>query len=228
MPVTTSPASTPAPANAESRPTAAVVAADAALRERLSALLRTDGLEVLVETSTADELAGAGLHPHVVVLGLEGTRARPLLRAARIELTSSRFVAVIQRGSEHTVSRALKEGIGGIVLTNSAPTTLAATVRAVAAGQLVVPREFERDLAPPALSNREKQVLGLVVLGFSNQEIAQKLFLAESTVKSHLYTAFGKLGVRSRQEAAAMILDSESGLGLGVLAINGSALASPA
>jgi DNA-binding NarL/FixJ family response regulator len=62
----------------------------------------------------------------------------------------------------------------------------------------------------------------MVVLGFSNAEIAKKLVLSESTIKSHLSSAFHKLGVRSRTEAAEMILDSNSGIGTGILAISGS------
>jgi DNA-binding NarL/FixJ family response regulator len=56
-------------------------------------------------------------------------------------------------------------------------------------------------------------------MGFTNQEIANKLLLAESTVKSHLTSIFSKLGVRGRSEAAALVLDPTSGLGTGVLAI---------
>ena len=70
------------------------------------------------------------------------------------------------------------------------------------------------------LSAREKQILGLVVMGLMNSEIAARLFLAESTVKSHLSSAFRKLGVRSRTEASELILDPERGLGTGILAIS--------
>jgi DNA-binding NarL/FixJ family response regulator len=65
----------------------------------------------------------------------------------------------------------------------------------------------------PAFSHREKQVLRLVADGLTNSEIAERLFLSESTVKSHLSTAFAKLGVRSRKEAAALVLDPEGALG---------------
>ena len=64
-----------------------------------------------------------------------------------------------------------------------------------------------------------KQILGMVVLGFSNAEIAAKLYVSESTVKSHLSSAFATIGVRTRKQAAALILDPGSGFGTGILAI---------
>jgi DNA-binding NarL/FixJ family response regulator len=60
----------------------------------------------------------------------------------------------------------------------------------------------------------------MVVMDFSNAEIAQKLFLSESNVKNHLSSAFAKLGVKSRSAAAELILDGESGLGPGILRIS--------
>jgi DNA-binding NarL/FixJ family response regulator len=74
-------------------------------------------------------------------------------------------------------------------------------------------------LESESLSIREKQVLSMLVMGFTNAEIAAKLFLAESTVKSHLSSAYTKLGVRSRKDAATMILDPVAGLAPGILTI---------
>jgi DNA-binding NarL/FixJ family response regulator len=71
----------------------------------------------------------------------------------------------------------------------------------------VVPRTLSRQVLKPVFSHREREILGLVAEGATNREIADHLFLAESTVKSHLSTAFTKLGVRTRAEAAALVLD---------------------
>jgi DNA-binding NarL/FixJ family response regulator len=116
---------------------------------------------------------------------------------------------------------ALNAGAAGVALFEELGSTFVPCLEALLAGQICVPRAFGRQVDPPALSSREKQILGLVVMGYMNGQIAERLFLAESTVKSHLSSAFGKLGVRSRNEAVSMILDPDRGLGMGILALVG-------
>ena len=130
------------------------------------------------------------------------------------------IVVVSGSGGRRAVHDALNAGASGFVADADVEVRLAPTVRAVQAGQVVVPAEFREAVAGPLLSPREKQVLSMVVLGFANLEIANRLFLAESTVKSHLSSAYRKLGVRSRQEATALILNSSEGLGLGILSLS--------
>ena len=55
-------------------------------------------------------------------------------------------------------------------------------------------------------------MLALLVAGLTNRQIAARLYLAESTVKTHVTSAFSKLGVRSRKDAAAILLDPAEGL----------------
>jgi two-component system NarL family response regulator len=116
------------------------------------------------------------------------------------------------------VRRALEAGADGVVFEAELESALSLTVRAVIAGQTVVPAAGRMELDRPTLSTREKQVLRLVVSGMSNKSIAGELYLAESTVKCHLSSAFSKLGVRSRNEAADLILHSGAANGAGVLA----------
>lgn len=113
--------------------------------------------------------------------------------------------------------RALRSGADGIVFDDELRRALAPTAQALLAGQLAMPRALRRHVAPRALSHREKQILLLVVQGFTNGQIAHRLCVAESTVKTHLSSAFSKLDVGSRAEAAALVLDPEEGYGLGVL-----------
>lgn len=117
-------------------------------------------------------------------------------------------------------ARAVNALVEGAALASEFRRTLLPTLQAVSAGQCVVPRTVRELLDRPPLSPRERQVLAMVVLDFSNAEIARKLVVTESNVKSHLTSAFSKLGVSSRSAAAELILDHESGLGPGILRIS--------
>jgi DNA-binding NarL/FixJ family response regulator len=116
---------------------------------------------------------------------------------------------------------ALGAGVMGVVLSGVLGSTLVPCVAAVCAGQVCVPKSQARQVEAASLSARERQILGLVVMGYMNSEIAVQLTVAESTVKSHLSSAFTKLGVKSRHEAVDLILDSERGLGMGILGLGG-------
>jgi DNA-binding NarL/FixJ family response regulator len=134
-------------------------------------------------------------------------------------LPQTRIVAVMPEDSRRGVRRALEAGADGVVFESNLDATLSLTVRAVFAGQTVVPAAGRLELDRPTLSTREKQVLRMVVAGMSNKSIAGELYLAESTVKCHLSSAFSKLGVRSRNEAADLILHSGADNGGDMLAV---------
>jgi DNA-binding NarL/FixJ family response regulator len=194
----------------------------AILEEQGLAFTSFDGVEDLLERCTEEA-------PALVVLWIEGAISSSpaqqceLLRRS-IEQTP---IVLVCAGIERWELRAaLAAGAAGLVLENEMPHTLRPCLEAVQAGQICVPRQHWRQIDPPALSAREKQILGLVVMGYMNSQIAEQLFLAESTVKSHLSSAFGKLGVRSRNEAVNLILDPERGLGMGILALGGEPLES--
>jgi DNA-binding NarL/FixJ family response regulator len=173
--------------------------------------------------STVEQLLAAcagGQAPRIVAVAQSGADVtRTAIKELREALPGARIVAVI--GEPRGVRRILKAGADGVVLEGELEAALEVTIQAVNAGQIVVARELRADVERDALSFRERQILGLVVLGFTNGEIAGQLCLAESTIKSHLSTAFSKLGVRSRKEAVALILDPDEGLGTGILAISG-------
>lgn len=109
---------------------------------------------------------------------------------------------------------------GGLVDVADLDRALGPTVLAVAARQVAVPAAALAAARRPLLTNREKQVLALVVMGLGNREIGGRLHLSESTVKSHLFASYRKLGVNSRGEATRLILDPETGTGLGILEIS--------
>lgn len=180
---------------------------DAAARRAAARLLTAAGLEV-----------GAG--GAVVCVLAQGA---PDERLHRIEHAADRhpgaFVVATMPSdtSGSTLRRAMRGGVHGIVLDDRLDDALAPTIQAVLAGQLVVPPALRRLLAPQALSHREKQIMRLVVAGYTNQQIAHELYVSQSTVKTHLSSAFAKLHARSRAEAAAVVLDPESGYGPAIL-----------
>jgi DNA-binding NarL/FixJ family response regulator len=136
------------------------------------------------------------------------------------ERHSGPIVALLAELPSVRGARAVNALVEGAALAREFRRTLLPTLQAVSAGQCVVPRTVRELLERPPLSPRERQVLAMVVLDFSNAEIARKLVVTESSVKSHLTSAFSKLGVSSRSAAAELILDHESGLGPGILRIS--------
>lgn len=157
-----------------------------------------------------------------------GAAELTLFTDLRQEYPELLIVVVCETANGRSARRALDASINGLVVADQVETALAQTVSAVLAGQTVVPRDLHASILKPSLSFREKQILGMVVMGFTNSEIGANLYLAESTIKSHLSSAFSKLGVRSRSEAAALILDPHGSLGTGILAITGNDRTSPA
>ena len=200
----------------------ALCGSDRDFRDRVAVALEAGGHAVLARSASGDGLLASciGHDPACIVVAAQ----RPdrstvtIVRLVRSRLEDVPAVLVCKRGRISDVRRALELGIDGIVLEEGLD-ALGPVVEAVCAGQVSAPSEQRQALRARALTAREKQVLMLVVAGLTNPQIAAELFLAESTVKSHLSSAFGKLGVSSRSEAVALILDPERGrrLGIGVV-----------
>jgi DNA-binding NarL/FixJ family response regulator len=186
-----------------------VVAGREALeRERLREVLEDDGMEIAFEAMDASELLVVVQieQPDIAVLAVDpalfdAPRALCELKAHFPDLP---VVVVSSQSGQRPISKALRNGATGYVYIDQID-ALPSALRAVAAGMTVVPADVRRHAVPPAFSHRERQVLDLAVRGYTNTQIARELFLAESTVKSHLSACFRKLGVSSRSEAAAAL-----------------------
>lgn len=199
-----------------------LVVQDRAVGCRIADALAEGGLALAAQATCPDQMvAAAAVRPDVVVLAgpASSTQRAVDIRSVVERLPGVEIVIVSSAPGGRGVRKALNAGAAGFVFEFELAATLAITVRAVAAGQVAVPRQLVHHVDKAALSAREKQILGMVVLGFQNQEIAAKLHLAETTVKSHLSSTFKKLDVGSRQEAAALVLDHREGLGPGILGI---------
>jgi DNA-binding NarL/FixJ family response regulator len=178
-------------------------------RERIEAALGKPGsplhfLDGEAELAALDSAAPAIL---ILVCDLDRPTGMATLRRVRRVLQDPAIVAVSAPATATGVRRGLDAGAAAIVFEPMIESTLAVTVSAVGSGQAVVPRELRASVQRPTLSHRERQVLTYVCDGLTNSQIAEQLFLSESTVKSHLSSAFAKFGVRSRREAAALFLE---------------------
>jgi DNA-binding NarL/FixJ family response regulator len=195
----------------------AVVSLDELLVQRIRDALHRGSVELLDRSADVAGLSPAAADADAIVLAGSRTAAgqRALLRAAAGRFPGVPTVMVASLSS-NGVRKALDAGASGVVLEADIEVALPETVRAVAAHQLVVPHRLRHAIRPP-LSHREKETLALVARGLTNRQIAGQLFLAESTIKTHLASIFAKLGVSTRSEATALVLDPEENLGLSVV-----------
>jgi DNA-binding NarL/FixJ family response regulator len=190
-----------------------------AMRSRIAIALGERDLETsLVELEGVRQLFGLeGVEASAIVVlvcDVDQPREMANLRRLRREMREPGIIAISPVATGTGVRRALDAGADAIVFESELESTLAVAVSAVASGQSVVPRKLRASVERPAFSHRERQVLAFVSRGLTNAQIAEKLFLSESTIKSHLSSAFSKFGVRSRKEAASLFIELEQPTGI--------------
>ncbi|MFD7257856.1 response regulator [Streptomyces sp. NPDC059874] len=200
------------------------------VREGFSVLLNAmEGIEVVGEAVDGREAVAqvAALRPDVVLMdirmpemnGLEATRE---IVAAD---TDAKVLVLTTFDLDEYVYQALRAGASGFLLKDASARQLADGVRVVAAGEaLLAPSvtkrliaEFSklseaRRFADPAgvgeLTERETEVLVLIAQGLSNAEMADRLVVAESTIKTHVSRILVKLGLRDRTQAAVFAYET--------------------
>jgi DNA-binding NarL/FixJ family response regulator len=206
----------------------AVCAADPTLLTRIAAALELAGHEIALACDSTPELV-AGVRreiPDIVVraFAFEPFTSTEDVERLRNELAGAPLVLVASGFVGGSCRALVQDGLEGLVHERQLEHALAPTIDAVLSGQLCVPAPMRTTIAQPVFSHREKQVLELLLAGLTNGEIAARLFLSESTVKSHLASSFRKLGVSSRAEAARSVLAPDSGLELRGLSVNRPAI----
>jgi DNA-binding NarL/FixJ family response regulator len=180
---------------------------------------RTRAREILLSAGLAplcDQISDA----EVVLAELSGSPGEQRRRArSAVAAIAAPLVLLTDSGGAVDLQRLLETGARGIVLNSRLEATLVPTLLAVRSGQLCAPAETEGRAKPVALSRREKEVMTLVVMGLSNADIARRLHVGETTVKAHVAASLRKLGVRSRVEAAELMLDPDERAGTGVISL---------
>ena len=189
-----------------------LIAQDAELRSRIAAALAEHDLQAPTEIDSPSSFAGLNTDASTILIfvcDVEVPQEVTSLRRLCREASEPAVVVISPPATGAGVRRTLDAGADALVFDSELEMTLAASLRAVASGQSVVPRKLRAGVERPNLSHREHQVLALVCEGLTNAEIAERLYLAESTVKSHLASVFTKFGVHSRKEAVAVFAELE-------------------
>src|SRR4051794_31200875 len=162
--------------------TVAIIGNDSALVETITAAARAADLPVVASSPSP---AVKALPPaEVAILAAPGGDLKEHVEPACESTGGSVLIVAGERSLR--MRDVLAAGANGLVWTGDVERLLPSAAAAVASGQVVFPGDVREQLRRPALSNREKQILGMVVLGLSNAEIANKLYVEESTVKTHL------------------------------------------
>lgn len=179
-----------------------------------SALNLEPDMEVVAEARTGREAvdAYARVRPDVVVMDyqlpeLNGAEATAAIRAASPD---ARVIILSVYKGEEDVHRAVAAGAAGYLPKSSEPNELLDAIRVVHRGRRYFPQAIDAALAQRAarteLSDREREVLAMLVKGRSNKEIGAALGISENTVKVHTTKVFEKLGVADRLEAVTVAI----------------------
>ena len=203
-------------------PIRVMVADDHAMvRSGLAAfLMASEGLELVGEAANGLEAVrlSAQVQPVVVLMdmvmpGMDGPTAIKEIHTAQ---PAVQIIALTSFPEEDLIQRALEAGAISYLLKNVGADELADAIRRAKDGRSTLAPEAAQALILRArqpthtydLTQREREVLALMVKGLSNPEIAQRLIVGRSTAKFHVSSVLTKLGVSSRTEAVALALQN--------------------
>ncbi|MEW6029761.1 MAG: response regulator transcription factor [Chloroflexota bacterium] len=203
-----------------------LLADDQALfREGLDTLLSVHkDIQVVGQAANGQEAVDLALklRPDVILMDMQMPVLNGVGATRRVtqSLHECRIIALTTFDDKETIFDALRAGAVGYLLKDVGSAQLAESIRRTAHGDSIldpsvaakVVAEFSRvsslvtatrsEVLPEPLSEREVEVLKLLTLGLSNQEIAERLFISAGTAKTHIHNLCGKLGVHNRTEAA--------------------------
>ncbi|WP_067517131.1 two-component system response regulator NarL [Endozoicomonas ascidiicola] len=197
------------------------------LRKGLAQLINEEeGLFVTGEAGSGQDgvQLALTLEPDLILLdlnmkGMDGLETLKILRAEGVD---SRVVVLTVSEHREDVARMFRAGADGYLLKDMEPEELLIRIKESASGRLVVDDRLAEVLASilrpvqeekdplEVLTSKEHEVLNLVAEGLANKMIARQLAISEGTVKVHVKRLLKKLGVRSRVEAAILVVKQHS------------------
>lgn len=191
------------------------------VRKGLRTLLEEfDDVEVIAEAADGEmaiDLARAQC-PDVVLMDMVMPRMNGVDATVNIRrhCPNTQIVALTSFSDEDNVQAALKAGVVGYLMKNVSGDELASAIRRAHAGQSTLAPEAAQVLIrattrPPALGHdlteRELEVLALMIEGLNSREIGEQLVISSSTVKNHVSSILAKLGTTSRTQAVALAVE---------------------
>ena len=210
--------------NSSPRPVRVVLAdPDALYRERIQEMFQAEPDLWLLDG--ACDVAGAPLavetlSPDVLLISASSDARQTVTVLDRVNRApgTAKVILLVLLENQDFFVRAVRAGCRGILHKESAPDLLLKCIRKVSEGELwldrattaQVLRQFtddhppqrpkDRDSKNSPLSPREREIVGLVIQGYKNRELAERLTISEQTVKNHMHNIFDKLGVSDRLE----------------------------
>ncbi len=203
-----------------------IVDDDAAQVESLKSALAHSDFDIMsVVTTRETAIKQLSLEPSILLLNPDILKQRTLSRfihSVQLKSPSTRIICVMKEApSEESAIADIKAGIRGFIKSTDNTMNIAKAVRAVSSGEIWAERRIlEKAIANPMLlpetlqshvpgltplTNREMEMLTMVLQGATNKEIADKSKISERTVKTHLYRVYRKLKVKSRTKAIALL-----------------------
>ena len=197
------------------------------LREGISDILENQGGFLVDARADGEYLTGPlsdGRAPDVILLdlGLEQINSIKLVADLRGRYPNARVVAMDILPEQDDIVQFVKAGGAGFIVKNASTEDYIKTIKAVAAGETILPSVLTKSLFTQIvestiksgnsipdhaiqLTKREREVVDLISQGMSNKEIAQQLHIATFTVKSHVHNVLEKLELTTRLQIAAFV-----------------------
>lgn len=206
--------------NTDSRVTVLIVDNDAWVRRGMKDILEAaPDIVVVAEAEDGDQVVAkvTRFRPHVVLMDLKMVRVGGLEATRQLMAMPNppKVIAMTAFDVDGVVVQAVEAGAHSFMRKDAAPEDFQQAVRVVASDHALFSRDSLRAIveftpSPPirdqsplaALTDREREVLAVLATGLGNSDIARKMFLGETTVKTHVSSLFSKLGVNNRVSAS--------------------------